>query len=78
MAGTISRGIRAPIVSAGDDIVKIVVDSVLKAQEEDGFSLKERDIIAVTESVVARGVNLAVSAREYRDKHLGLCRLDDR
>ena len=54
MAGTISRGIRAPIVSAGDDIVKIVVDSVLKAQEEDGFSLKERDIIAVTESVVAR------------------------
>lgn len=54
MAGTISRGIRAPIVSAGDDIVKIVVDSVLKAQEEDGFSLHEKDIIAVTESVVAR------------------------
>lgn len=57
MAGTISRGIRAPIVSAGDDIVKIVVDSVLKAQEEDGFSLKEKDIIAVTESVVARADN---------------------
>jgi hypothetical protein len=54
MAGTISRGIRAPIVSAGDDIVKIVVDSVLKAQEEDGFTLHEKDIIAVTESVVAR------------------------
>lgn len=54
MAGTISRGIRAPIISAGDDIVKIVVDSVLKAQKEDGFNLKPRDIIAVTESVVAR------------------------
>lgn len=54
MAGTISRGIRAPIVSAGDDIVKIVVDSVLKAQKEDNFALKEGDIIAVTESVVAR------------------------
>ena len=57
MAGTISRGIRAPIVKAGDDIVKIVVDSVLDAQYNDGFVLKERDIIAVTESVVARADN---------------------
>ena len=57
MAGTISRGIKAPIIKAGDDIVNVVVDSVLKAQEEDEFSLKEKDIIAVTESVVARAAN---------------------
>ena len=57
MAGTISRGIRAPIVKAGDDIVKIVVNSVLDAQYNDGFYLKDRDVIAVTESVVARADN---------------------
>ena len=54
MAGTISRGIKAPIVREGDDIVKIVVDSVLAAAEEDGFKLQERDVISVTEAVVAR------------------------
>ena len=54
MAGTISRGIKAPIIREGDDIVKIVVDSVLKAAEEDGFKLQERDVISVTEAVVAR------------------------
>jgi hypothetical protein len=57
MAGTISRGIRAPIIKAGDDIVKIVVDSVLDAEYNEGFVLKNRDIIAVTESVVARADN---------------------
>lgn len=57
MAGTISRGIRAPIVKAGDDIVKIVVDSVLDAEYNEGFVLKNRDIIAVTESIVARADN---------------------
>ena len=54
MPGTISRGVRAPIIREGDDIVKIVVDSVLKAAEEDGFTLHDRDVIAVTEAVVAR------------------------
>ena len=57
MAGTISRGIRAPIIKAGDDIVKIVVDSVLDAEYDEGFVLKDKDIIAVTESVVARADN---------------------
>ena len=52
--GTISRGIRCPIIREGDDIGKIVVDSVLKAAETDGFALRERDIVCVTESVVAR------------------------
>lgn len=52
--GTVVRGLRAPIVRNGDDIAQITVDSVLKASEAEGFSLKDRDIVAVTESVVAR------------------------
>ena len=51
--GTISVGIRLPIIKQGDDLKKIVVDSVLAA-EEDGFKIKDRDVIAVTESIVAR------------------------
>jgi len=54
MAGTISRGIKAPIIREGDDIVKIVADSVLAAAEQDGFQLHDKDVIAVTEAVVAR------------------------
>ena len=54
MAGTISRGIKAPIIREGDDIVKIVADSVLAAAQEDGFALQTKDVIAVTEAVVAR------------------------
>ena len=54
MAGTISRGIKAPIIREGDDIVKIVADSVVEAAQKDGFSLHERDVVAVTEAVVAR------------------------
>ena len=52
--GTVSRGIRCPIISEGDDLAKIVVDSVLEAAESEGFSLRDRDVISVTESVVAR------------------------
>ena len=54
MAGTISRGIRAPIIRQGDDIFSIVVDSVLEAAKKEGFSLHDRDVVAVTEAVVAR------------------------
>lgn len=52
--GTTSRGIRCPIIKQGDDLAKIVVDSVLTAGETDGFSLRNKDVIAITESVVAR------------------------
>ncbi len=52
--GTISRGIRCPIIREGDDLVKIVTDSVLEAAQSEGFALRDRDVIAVTESVVAR------------------------
>ena len=52
--GTVSRGIRCPIIREGDDMAKIVTESVLAAAESEGFSLRDRDVIAVTESVVAR------------------------
>ena len=52
--GTTSRGIRCPIIREGDDLAKIVVDSVLEAAESEGFALNDRDVVAVTESVVAR------------------------
>ena len=52
--GTVSRGIRAPIIRQGDDIAKIVVESVLAASNGEGFSLRDRDVIAVTEAVVGR------------------------
>lgn len=54
LVGTVSRGIRAPIIREGDDIAKIVAESVLAAAKNDGFSIGERDVIAVTEAVVAR------------------------
>ena len=52
--GTVSRGVRAPIIREGDDLTQIVVDSVLAAAESEGYSLRNRDVVAVTESVVAR------------------------
>ena len=52
--GTISRGIRCPIIREGDNMVDICVDSVLQAAESEGFELRDRDVIAMTESIVAR------------------------
>ena len=52
--GTISRGIRCPIIRQGDDLAKIVADSVLEAAEYEGFELRDKDVISITESIVAR------------------------
>ena len=52
--GTISRGIRCPIIREGDDLAKIVCDSVVEAAECDGFELRDKDVVAVTESILAR------------------------
>ena len=52
--GTISRGIRCPIIREGDDLVTLVSDSVIEAAESEGFSFRDRDIISITESIVAR------------------------
>ena len=54
MVGTVSRGIRAPIIREGDDLAAIVVDSVLGAAAAENFELHDRDVVAVTEAVVAR------------------------
>ena len=50
MVGTVSRGIRAPIIRSGDDLVEIVTQSVLEAARQDGFSVRDRDVIAMTEA----------------------------
>ena len=52
--GTVSRGIRCPIIREGDDLAKIVADSVHAAAESDGFEIRDRDVISITESIVAR------------------------
>ena len=52
--GTVSRGIRCPIIRQGDDLAQIVTDSVVEAAEYEGFELRDRDVISVTESIVAR------------------------
>lgn len=52
--GTVSRGIRCPIIRQGDDLAKIVSDSVLEAAESENFSIRDRDVISITESIVAR------------------------
>ena len=52
--GTISRGIRCPIIREGDDLASIVVNSVLEAAASEGYEMRDRDVVAITESVVAR------------------------
>ena len=59
--GTVSRGIRGPIIREGDNLVDITVDSVLAAAQSEGFELRDRDVIAITESIVARAQGNYVS-----------------
>ena len=54
LVGTVSRGIRCPIIRQGDDLAAMVSDSVLAAAESEGFALRDRDVISLTESIVAR------------------------
>ena len=62
--GTVSRGIRCPIIKKGDNISKIVADSVLEASKIEGFELRDRDVVAVTESVVARAQGNYASVKD--------------
>ena len=70
--GTISRGIKAPIIKKGDDLVDIVVDSVLAASEEGKFELQDKDVVAMTEAIVARAqgnyATLELIAKDVRNK----------
>ncbi len=52
--GTVSRGIRCPIIREGDDLSQIVTESVIEAAKSEGFALRDRDVISITESIVAR------------------------
>ena len=65
--GTVSRGIRCPIIREGDDLVSMTVTSVLEAAESEGFSLRDRDVIALTESIVARSQGNYVSVQDIAD-----------
>ena len=72
LIGTVSRGVRAPIIRQGDDIAQIVIDSVLAASKSEGFELRDKDVIAVTEAVVARSMGNYAScdqiAKDIKDK----------
>lgn len=72
LVGTVSRGIRCPIIRQGDNLPKIVSDTVIEAAQEGGFSLRDRDVIAVTESVVARSqgnyASVEAIAKDVRTK----------
>ena len=65
--GTISRGIRCPIIREGDNLVDIAVTSVMEAAESEGFSLRDRDVIALTESIVARSQGNYASVQDIAD-----------
>ena len=70
--GTVSRGIRTPIIREGDDLAQIVVESVLAAAESEGYEMRDRDVVAVTESVVARSqgnyASVDAIAKDVRNK----------
>lgn len=65
--GTISRGIRCPIIREGDDLCKIVVDSVMEATYSEGFVLRDQDVISLTESIVARAQGNYASIQDIAD-----------
>ncbi len=67
MVGTVSRGVRAPIIRNGDDIVQIVTSSVLEAAADAGFEIQDRDIVAMTEAVVARAQGNYASVGDIAD-----------
>lgn len=70
--GTVSIGLRAPIIREGDDMVKIVTDTVLEAMKNDGLSPRDRDIVAMTEAIVARAqgnyATVEAIAKDVRNK----------
>ena len=70
--GVTARGIRGPIIKQGDDLAKIVVDSLLLATESEGIALHDKDVIAITESVVARSQGNYASTEDLAQSVLGL------
>lgn len=70
--GTVSRGIRCPIIREGDDLADIIVESVLDAAKSEGFELRDKDVVAATESIVARAqgnyASIDAIAKDVREK----------
>ena len=72
MTGTVVRGIRTPIINSGDNLINIVTDSIIKASRAEGFAINDRDVVGITESVVARAqgnyANIDAIAEDVRSK----------
>ena len=70
--GTVSRGIRCPIIRQGDNLAEIVATSVIEAAESEGFALRDRDVVAMTESIVARSqgnyASIDAIAKDVKEK----------
>ena len=69
--GTVSRGIRCPIIREGDDLSQIVTDSVIEAAQIEGFELHDRDVISMTESIVARSQGNYCTVNDIASKSIG-------
>ena len=67
MVGTVSMGIRAPIIRSGDNLVDIVTNCILEASKEDGLVPRDRDVVAMTEAIVARAQGNYVSVDNIAD-----------
>lgn len=72
LVGTVSRGVRAPIIRQGDDITEIVITSVLDAAKSEGFELHDKDVIGVTEAVVARAQGNYASVDQIAESVRGI------
>ena len=73
MVGTISRGVRAPIIRSGDDLAVIVTESVLTAAREEGYEIKDRDVVAMTEAIVARAQGNYATVDDIASKYNSKC-----
>ncbi len=67
LIGTVSRGVRCPIIREGDNLAEIIPQSVLAAAESEGFELRDRDVVAITESIVARAQGNYASVQDIAD-----------
>ena len=65
--GTVSRGVRCPIIREGDNLVDIAVTSVLEAAQSEGYEMRDRDVVALTESIVARAQGNYASVQAIAD-----------
>ena len=80
LTGVTSRGIRCPIIKEGDDLANIVTESVINASKEENFQLHDKDVIAITESIVARSEGNYVTVddiafdikRKFKSDEIGL------